>query len=128
MRDTLLALLLAMPPQAPQPPQAPPAWPDPPEVRPLRVAPRPLPKASAPRPSLPQHSHRCPFDGTVWSHDDRSFGNADAHRCPTCGRLVWQIHSRGPAPAPRALAPVPLGGGWYGPAASISAPCPPGRT
>lgn len=37
------------------------------------------------------HSHRCPFDGTVWSHSSSSYGSPPDHHCPKCGRLQWDV-------------------------------------
>lgn len=40
------------------------------------------------------HSHRCPYDGTVWAHADDSFGRVADHQCPQCGRVQWQVYQR----------------------------------
>lgn len=37
------------------------------------------------------HSHRCPVDGTVWSHRDND--PTASHNCPTCGRQVLDKHN-----------------------------------
>lgn len=37
------------------------------------------------------HSHRCPVDGTTWTHAD---GDPNAsHNCPKCGRQVLEQHN-----------------------------------
>lgn len=36
------------------------------------------------------HSHRCQFDGHVWTHANSNAGNAWAHKCPQCGREEWE--------------------------------------
>lgn len=38
------------------------------------------------------HSHRCQFDGHVWTHANSNAGNAWAHKCPQCGREQWERH------------------------------------
>lgn len=35
------------------------------------------------------HNHQCRLCGKVWSHGDDKFGNANAHACPSCGRVEW---------------------------------------
>jgi hypothetical protein len=35
------------------------------------------------------HAHRCSFDGTIWTHTEASYGKAQDHACPNCGRLQW---------------------------------------
>ena len=58
----------------------------------------PAPTKSAATHAIPTnatHSHKCPFCKTEWWHDDGSFGNAAAHRCPNCGAgPVWPQHQR----------------------------------
>lgn len=36
------------------------------------------------------HSHRCPYDGTVWSHRDND--PTASHSCPKCGRVQLYQH------------------------------------
>lgn len=100
----LTAFFLAEPPQAPpvrEPSQAPP-------IR----APKALPRG-------PLHSHRCPFDGTVWTHGDGSFGNRAAHACPKCGRVIWQVYQRNVQNIAT--------DGWSYPTSVTQLPCPPGK-
>lgn len=47
------------------------------------------------------HRHRCPVDGTVWTHPDRS-RDEFAHNCPKCGQEQLDKY-RGPEP-PTAVA------------------------
>lgn len=47
-------------------------------------------KPAAPKPA--EHSHRCPIDGKIWTHSDDQLGNEQAHRCPKCGRLEWNVY------------------------------------
>ncbi len=54
------------------------------------------------------HSHRCPYDGTVFSHGDDQFGKAASHACPACGRLVWEVYQ---PPAKQMPMPVFQSGG-----------------
>jgi hypothetical protein len=49
--------------------------------------PKPKPVAVA---TVKGHSHRCPVDGTVWSHRDND--PTASHNCPTCGRQVLEKH------------------------------------
>ena len=51
------------------------------------------------------HAHKCPFDGTVWSHTDASFGNQAAHTCPKCGRVQWIVSAAAVKQAPKAACP-----------------------
>ncbi len=51
-------------------------------------------QAAAKQAKLATHSHRCPFDGTIWSHADDSFGKIGDHQCPQCGRVQWQVYQR----------------------------------
>lgn len=115
--EVALALAIAIGSPARQEP----IWPatPPPVVRPPVI--RPAKKL----PAGPLHSHRCPYDGTTWVHGDDSHGNAAAHRCPQCGRLVWQVHARNVA-RPIAAAP-PDAEGWVTPHAVVALPCPPGH-
>lgn len=57
------------------------------------------------------HSHRCPVDGTTWVHSESSFGNAADHKCPKCGRLVWDIHQQNVQAAKPVALPVFQSGG-----------------
>lgn len=63
------------------------------------------------------HEHRCPFDGTTWSHADDD-PNA-SHDCPTCGRRQLNKSRASEIPLIEAK-PVPSGnpkrvviGGYY---------------
>lgn len=60
--------------------------------REIETQPKPSPP---PRGRVVTHSHRCPYDGTVWWHDDSSYGSVRDHRCPTCGRVQWSVYQRG---------------------------------
>lgn len=61
------------------------------------------------------HFHKCPC-GTIFSHPDIMAGNAEAHTCPSCRKLLpvpwFKTDSKGTrlAPAKRALL-----SGWKGP-------------
>lgn len=51
------------------------------------------------------HSHRCPVDGTEWSHRDND-PNA-SHNCPTCGRMVLdKARSNVPIPVEKPALPL----------------------
>ena len=51
-------------------------------------------EAPVARNTVDGHSHRCPYDGTVWSHTAASHGDARAHTCPTCGRVQWDVYQQ----------------------------------
>lgn len=34
------------------------------------------------------HEHECPFDGARWGHTGAK-NDIEAHRCPKCGRVIW---------------------------------------
>lgn len=78
---------------------------DTPDPPPVRVTPNPPPVRVTPNLSPervpqwahigPSHSHRCPWDGTVWTHTNNA-PNA-SHNCPTCGRTVTRIYQQFPA-------------------------------
>lgn len=69
---------------------------------------------SAPVRKVAGHSHRCPVDGTIWTHAD---GDPSAsHNCPTCGRRVLDKHDPNvavPAPAPAKPKRISMSGRWY---------------
>lgn len=111
MLAIIFALMLGLPPQVPEPPQAPPVrLENPPIIR--QAAPKPLPTKT-----VATHTHRCPHDGTEWTHTHASFGVAADHRCPTCGRLVWDhIVSHGTMAVP-AMPAAASSGGWVTPRA-----------
>lgn len=51
------------------------------------------------------HSHKCPYDGTVWAHPDGSTGPND-HDCPTCGRKeYYKYQIRVPSPTKTVVVP-----------------------
>lgn len=58
------------------------------------------------------HSHRCPVDGTIWTHAD---GDPSAsHNCPTCGRRVLDKHDPNVAvPAPAKPKRISMNGRWF---------------
>lgn len=49
-------------------------------------------KPAAAKTAAGQHSHRCPVDGTIWTHGEDQFGKDVSHRCPKCGRLEWDVY------------------------------------
>lgn len=52
------------------------------------------------------HRHRCPIDGTIWSHHDRSSGAGD-HVCPTCGTVTTAKYTGTLPPTNKAKAASP---------------------
>jgi hypothetical protein len=47
-----------------------------------------------------KHTHKCPFCGEEWGHDDTNVNNVAAHTCPNpdCGRVLprgWAIYEHG---------------------------------
>lgn len=58
------------------------------------------------------HSHTCPRCGHSWSHGSSSFGNAAAHQCAKCGKMVWEQDGtvRTAAPVVRIQSSCPSGG------------------
>lgn len=44
--------------------------------------------------STKTHSHRCSYDGTIWTHAETSYGNHVEHSCPRCGRVQWEVYSK----------------------------------
>lgn len=66
-------------------------------VRPVIAAPAPV------KPGVNQHSHYCPHCKITWVHNDefrdkvrKTQAHEDAHHCPKCGLLIWQVHEEGP--------------------------------
>lgn len=60
----------------------------------VQVVAAPVQTAPVKTAKVATHSHRCPFDGTIWSHADDSFGKMSDHQCPACGRVQWQVYQR----------------------------------
>src|SRR4051812_29347381 len=115
--EVLVALALLTAPAPTPPPKLPPPVP-------VIRAPKKLPVA--------MHTHRCPRDGTEISHTHASFGDAEAHRCPKCGQVVfghivrhWTAHPSAGVPADPPPAGTPAG--WVTPHSVVALPCPPGR-
>lgn len=50
------------------------------------------------------HSHRCPVDGTTWTHADND--PTASHNCPKCGRQVLEQHEQNVAVEAKPAKPV----------------------
>lgn len=53
------------------------------------------------------HSHRCSACGAEWWHGSESFGNANAHKCPKCGKIEYTVHRQGSSAVSRPVVELP---------------------
>lgn len=71
------------------------------------------PETAAPKPAVTMkstaglHSHRCAACGAEWWHGSESFGNANAHKCPKCGKIEYTVHRQGSSAVSRPVVELP---------------------